>query len=69
MIFKVYYQQDKSEVPVREHTKTMYVEADSGREVREKLKNRPFNIEYVQLIEGAYLEYERQNEDYKVENL
>ncbi|MDR4886664.1 DUF1447 family protein [Bacillus sp. HNG] len=66
MIFKVYYQEDAYEVPVRENTKTMFIEAESQVEVRQKLKERKINIEYIQRVEGAYLEYEKLNEDYKV---
>ncbi|KKK34360.1 hypothetical protein WQ57_22660 [Mesobacillus campisalis] len=66
MIFKVYYQEEIKEVPVREKTKTLYIEAGSEREVRTKLKNRPYNIEYVQAVEGSYLEYEQQKEYFEV---
>ena len=66
MIFKVYYQELKKEVPVREKTKTLYVEAESVREVRSKLADRPYNIEFVTSVEGAYLEYEQKNEEFKV---
>lgn len=66
MIFKVYFQETITEVPVREKTKTIYVEADFEREVRIKLANRGFNIERVEPVTGAYLEYEKQNEDFKV---
>jgi DNA-dependent RNA polymerase auxiliary subunit epsilon len=67
MIFKVYYQQDASQVAVRENTKTMYVEAESEREVRLAIKDEPFNVEYVQAVTGAYLEYEQaHNNDFKV---
>jgi DNA-dependent RNA polymerase auxiliary subunit epsilon len=66
MIFKVFYQQSSEEVPVRESTKTLFLEAESEREVRSKLADRPFNIEFITPVEGAFLEYEQQNEDYKV---
>ncbi|MDF0725359.1 DNA-directed RNA polymerase subunit epsilon [Cytobacillus sp. S13-E01] len=66
MIFKVYYQEPGNEVPIRERTKTMFVEAEAERYVREKLKDRNINIELVQRIQGAHLEYEQQNVDYKV---
>ncbi|GIN57496.1 DNA-dependent RNA polymerase subunit epsilon [Lederbergia ruris] len=59
MIFKVYYQEELKEMPVREKTKTLYLESTSEREVRKSLKNRPINIEFVQALEGAYLEYEK----------
>jgi DNA-dependent RNA polymerase auxiliary subunit epsilon len=66
MIFKVYFQEFANEVPVRENTKTIYVEADSLQNVRIKLKERPINIEYIEKVEGAFLEYEQINDDYKV---
>ncbi|MBT2687849.1 DNA-dependent RNA polymerase auxiliary subunit epsilon family protein [Bacillus sp. ISL-47] len=66
MIFKVYYQDSKTEVPVREKTKTIFVEGNSERDVRTKLADRPYNIEFVTAVEGEFLEYEKQNEDFKV---
>ena len=68
MIYKVYYQENKNEIPVRENTKSLYVEASSEREVRAYLKDRGYNIELVQLLEGAHLEYEQNSPDFKVEN-
>jgi DNA-dependent RNA polymerase auxiliary subunit epsilon len=69
MIYKVYYQENVHEVPVRENTKTMYIEASSEREVRYKLKDRPYNIEYISLLEGNHLEYEQASPNYKVESI
>ncbi|TKC18499.1 DNA-dependent RNA polymerase subunit epsilon [Robertmurraya kyonggiensis] len=66
MIFKVYYQELKTEVPVREKTQTVFVEAGSVREVRSNLADRPFNIEFITPVDGAFLEYEQKNENYKV---
>lgn len=67
MIYKVYFQQHVHEVPVREKTRTIYVNADSERDVRIKLKEqRDMNIEFIQKVDGAFLDYEQQNEDYKV---
>ncbi|MDP4086207.1 MAG: DNA-directed RNA polymerase subunit epsilon [Bacillota bacterium] len=66
MIFKVYFQEKLTEVPVRENTKTLFLVGESERDVRTKLSKRGYNIEFVQLVTGAYLEYEKQNEDYKV---
>lgn len=68
MIYKVYYQENMNEIPVRENTKSLYVEASSEREVREFLKERNYNIELVQLLEGNYLEYERNSPDFRLEN-
>lgn len=66
MIFKVYYQESIHEVPVREKTKVLYVEGEAERDVRLKLKERPINIEFVQPLKGAFLEYEQQSEDFNV---
>ncbi|MDQ0198426.1 DNA-dependent RNA polymerase subunit epsilon [Neobacillus ginsengisoli] len=66
MIFKVYYQESINQVPVREKTKVLYIEGESVRDVRTKIADRGFNVEFVQAVKGAYLEYEQQNEDYKV---
>jgi DNA-dependent RNA polymerase auxiliary subunit epsilon len=66
MIFKVYYQESIKEVPVREKTKTLFIEGESIRDVRSKIADRGYNVEFVQEVKGAHLEYELQNEDYKV---
>lgn len=68
MIYKVYYQEDTNEIPVRENTKSLYLEASSEREVREYLKDRNYNIEYIQLLEGNYLEYEKNSPNFHLEN-
>lgn len=68
MIYKVLYQSSAGEVPVRENTHSLYLEADSEREVRNQLKDRGINIEFVQLLEGDHLAYEKQSEDFKLEN-
>ncbi|WP_422123655.1 DNA-dependent RNA polymerase subunit epsilon [Planococcus sp. X10-3] len=69
MIFKVYYQENRNEVPVRENTQSLYVEASSEREVRSHLQNRNYNIELVQLLEGSHLEYEQAGQYYEVESI
>ncbi|ARI77640.1 DNA-dependent RNA polymerase subunit epsilon [Halobacillus mangrovi] len=69
MIFKVLYQELAQEVPVRERTQAMYVEAETEREVRKKLANKGFNIEYIQVLNEDHLAYEQQSEDFAVENL
>ncbi|MEH7251753.1 MULTISPECIES: DNA-dependent RNA polymerase subunit epsilon [Bacillaceae] len=66
MVFKVYFQENSKEVPVREKTKTLYVEGESVRNVRKKIAALGYNVEFVQMVNGAFLEYEKQNEDYKV---
>lgn len=69
MIFKVFYQENMLEVPVRENTKSMYIEAESVREVRQLLKNRDLNIEYIQPLEGKHLEYEQSSPDFELEQV
>ncbi|OCS87531.1 DNA-dependent RNA polymerase subunit epsilon [Caryophanon tenue] len=69
MIYKVYYQEDALEVPVRENTKSLYLEATNERDVRTKLKDRNYNIEFIQLLEGNYLEYEQNSPNFKLENI
>ncbi|WP_079508270.1 DNA-dependent RNA polymerase subunit epsilon [Mesobacillus jeotgali] len=66
MIFKVYFQESNKQVPVREKTQTIYVEGDSERDVRTKIADRQYNIEYVEAVQGNYLEYEKQKEDFEV---
>jgi DNA-dependent RNA polymerase auxiliary subunit epsilon len=65
-MFKVFYQENPNEPPVRERTKTFFVEAESEREVREKLKGRSINIEYIQPISGPFYEFEKQSENFSV---
>ena len=69
MIYKVYYQEDAQEVPVRENTKSLYLEAENERDVRSKLKDRNYNIEFIQLLEGNYLAYEQASPNFKLENI
>ena len=69
MIYKVYYQESITEIPVRENTKALYIEASSEREVRTKLKDRNYNIELVQLLEGNYLQYEQASPNFVLENI
>ncbi|MGP1907292.1 DNA-dependent RNA polymerase subunit epsilon [Metabacillus sp. JX24] len=66
MLYKVYFQEKLGEVPVREKTQTLYIEAKTEGDARNKLKERNHNIEFIQSVEGAYLEYEKQNENFKV---
>lgn len=69
MIFKVLYQESPEEYPVRERTKSLYIEAESQREVRKKLIDYPYNIEFIQQLHEAHLAYEQQSDDFKVEDV
>jgi len=66
MIFKVYFQESNKQVPVREKTQTIYVKGDSERDVRTKIADRQYNVEYVEAVKGNYFEYEKQKEDFEV---
>lgn len=66
MIFKVYYQESTTETPIRENTKSLYIEGESERDIRKKLINAPINIELITPLEGAILEYEKQSKYFKV---
>lgn len=68
MIYKVLYQESFS-APSRESTKTMYIEAESEREVRQKLKDKDINIEYIQVLSEAHLAYEQKSEDFEIESV
>ncbi|MDW0115878.1 DNA-directed RNA polymerase subunit epsilon [Sporosarcina thermotolerans] len=69
MIYKVYYQENVTQVPIRENTKHLYIESDSERTVREKLKDRKYNIELIQLLEGEHLEYEQASPHFELEQV
>lgn len=69
MIYKVLYQESLEGAPVRENTKSLYVEASSEREVRKKLSDRNYNIEFIQLLNEAHLEYEKKSTNFKVESV
>lgn len=69
-VFKVFYQENLTDRIIREDTKTKYIEAESETEVRQVLKDSGFNIELVEKLSDAHLNYEKENNvDFKVENL
>lgn len=69
MIYKVFFQEIKTEVPVRERTKTIYMKAESERDVRTKLAEKKYNIEFIQKLDEAHLEYEKRSENFVLENV
>lgn len=69
MIYKIYYQENVLEVPVRENTKSMFIKADSERAVRQILKDRNYNIEYIQLLDEKHLEYEQASPHFELEQV
>lgn len=69
MIFKVLYQEKSNEAPVRERTKSIYLEASSVRDVRKKLSDREINIEFIQALDEAHLNFEKKSESFMMENV
>lgn len=67
MIFKVLIQDSLDVPPMRERTRSLFIEADSVRDVRSKLAGRNHNIEYIQEITGVFLEFEKRTEQFEVE--
>lgn len=68
MIFKVTYQPNPKQVPTRENTQVLYVEAESKVEARALIaEHTPYNVEFIQELSPAHLEYERENnQDFKL---
>nr|WP_248628962.1 DNA-directed RNA polymerase subunit epsilon [Enterococcus cecorum] len=67
MIYKVFYQETKDRNPKREQTRSLYLEADSEVVARQLIEDHtPYNIEYIQLLEGNHLAYEQENADFKL---
>lgn len=69
MIYKVLYQESSDIAPVRERTKSLYLEAESEREVRQKLSNRNINVEFIQALDDVHLEYEKKSESFAIESV
>ncbi|MFD2043953.1 DNA-dependent RNA polymerase subunit epsilon [Ornithinibacillus salinisoli] len=69
MIYKVLYQESSYEVPVRERTKSLYIEAGSKKAVRRNLSDRNYNIEFIQELNESHLDYEKQDENFTTENV
>ncbi|MGM0123522.1 hypothetical protein IGI37_000894 [Enterococcus sp. AZ194] len=65
MIYKVYYQETKERNPKREQTHSLYIEADTEVIARQLVEdNTPYNIEFVQTLDGNHLEYEKENAEF-----
>lgn len=62
MVFKIYYQETKAQNPKRENTKVMYVESNSLTDVRHDVETKTtHNIEFIEELSTAALEYEQQS--------
>lgn len=67
MIFKVYYQPTKRINLRRENTEVLYLEADSEPEARILVEsNTNHNVEFIEQLDEAALEYEKNSPNYKI---
>lgn len=60
-MYKVFYQDNRTEVPIRERTRVLYIDAASVTEVQLRLKDEAYNIEFIQKLSGPFLEYEKES--------
>ena len=68
-IYKVFYQENKFEIPVRENTQVKYIEAKDKPSVIKYLEEKEYNVEHIQELSGNYLEVEKESADYKLEKI
>lgn len=68
-VFKVFYQENSKEIPVRENTEVVYVEANGVPEVYKYLEERNYNIEYIQELSEQHLEFESNSVNFKLEKV
>lgn len=67
MIFKVYYQETKTQNPKREETHSMYVDAADLATVRVQVESETtHHIEHIEQLSEKALAYEQQSADFKL---
>lgn len=67
MIYKVYYQETKKRNPQREQTHAIYLEADTEVAARVLVEdNTEYNIEFIEPLEGNFLDYEQKNPEFQL---
>ncbi|EGL99381.1 DNA-directed RNA polymerase subunit epsilon [Ligilactobacillus salivarius] len=68
MTFKVYYQPSKKSNPKRENTHVMYFEAKDEVEARHLVETYfpEYNVEFIEALDEATLEYEKQSVNFKL---
>ncbi|OQQ85216.1 DNA-directed RNA polymerase subunit epsilon [Ligilactobacillus salivarius] len=68
MTFKVYYQPSKKSNPKRENTHVMYFEAKDEVEARHLVETHfsEYNVEFIEALDEATLEYEKQSVNFKL---
>lgn len=69
-IFKVFYQNHKTQRIIREETKSMYVEAENLEQVRKYFVDKEVTLEHIEALTPDHLTYEKEhNEDFEVTKL
>ncbi|MDO4814110.1 MAG: RNA polymerase epsilon subunit [Gemella sp.] len=68
-VFKVFYQANNKEIPVRENTEVLYVEANNAPEVVKYAEDKNFNVEFVQELSEQHLEFEKESANFKLEKV
>lgn len=69
-VFKVFFQEDLNTRIIREDTQICYIEASTEEEVRKSMKDSNRNIEFIQALSPAHLEYEQNNnDDFEIESI
>ncbi|AVK60621.1 hypothetical protein C5Z26_03395 [Lactobacillus sp. CBA3606] len=67
MIYKIYYQENQKRNPQRETTQSLYLEADTEVAARVLVEdNTTYNIEFIEPLEGNFLDYEQENPEYQL---
>lgn len=73
MIFKVFYQKDKTRAPRRETTQIMYLDLDvedekagiiAGREIL--AKNTDYIVEFIEGLSDDAVAYDKENGDFEI---
>ena len=64
--FKVFYQENNKEIPVRENTKSMFIESSDKPSVLRYLESKNYNVEYVQEMTEEYLNFKKKSSDFKM---
>ncbi|GBG96109.1 RNA polymerase epsilon subunit [Lactococcus termiticola] len=76
MIFKVFYQEDKSRSPRRETTKSLYLDLDVKTEEDGVIKGRAilaektdYLVEFIEALSDEAFDYEKENSEAKITEL
>lgn len=66
-IFKVFYQNHKTQRIIREETLTVYIEAKNIEQVRKYFADKEVTLEHIEALSPDHLAYEKEhNENFEV---